>query len=382
MRHTQLPLPVVVVSGSPAECGAAYGRAARDLIAGNLDVYRRRFATRVGLDPVAVRRAGAGFRGGTHRLQPRIAAMLDGLAEGAGIPVEEIYALNARTELLYGASPVPTECTAVGVLDSHTADGHTVLAQNWDWHPAQRPYTLLLASRDERGHAIATLAEAGMLAKTGLNSAGLGVCVNMLGCDRDGRPGGLPYHVLLRAALEADSLGAALKAVCNAPRSASINLLLGQAGPQPVGGAAGPPFGGGELIDLELVPGDLGVRHPVDGILAHANHLETPLPVHDRLKDDAGSTWFRSARADRLLRRVCAEPGGRVGEQDLIALLADHGGYPSAICRHVDERDPDDERSESIYSILLDLDDRRLAIAPGPPCGGRYARVSLDELFP
>jgi isopenicillin-N N-acyltransferase-like protein len=362
-----LPLPVVAVTGPPAVCGAAYGRAARDLVAGNLAAYERRFAVR-GLDPVTVRRAGAGFRDRTRRLQPRVAAMLDGLADGAGVSVEEIYALNARTELLYGATA--SECTAVGVLDSHTADGRTVLAQNWDWHPAQRPYTLLLATRDERGHTVATLAEAGMLAKAGLNSAGLGVCVNMLGCDRDGRPGGVPYHVLVRAALEADSLGTAIRAACALPRGASVNLLLGQAGPPP---------GGGELIDLELVPGDLGVRHPVDGILAHANHLVSTVDVHDRLKDEGGSTWFRAARADRLLRRAAA--AGAVADKDLAVLLADHGGYPHAICRHVDERDPEDERSESIYSILLDLDARRLSIAPGPPCGGTYTTVDLDDLF-
>ena len=362
-----LPLPLVAVTGSPVECGAAYGRAARDLVVGNLAAYERRFAVR-GLDPVTVRRAGAGFRDRTRRLQPRIAAMLDGLADGAGVGVEEIYALNARTELLSGAPP--SECTAVGVLDSHTADGHTVLAQNWDWHPAQRPYTLLLATRDERGHAVATLAEAGMLAKAGLNGAGLGVCVNMLGCDRDGRPGGVPYHVLVRTALEADSLGTAIRAVCALPRGASVNLLLGQAGPPPAGG---------ELIDIELVPGDLGVRHPVDGILAHANHLVSTVDVHDRLKDEGGSTWFRAARADRLLRRAAA--AGPVADKDLAALLADHGGYPHAICRHIDERDPEDERSESIYSILLDLDARRLSIAPGPPCDGTYTTVDLDDLF-
>jgi isopenicillin-N N-acyltransferase like protein len=320
----------------------------------------------VGLDPVAVRRAGAGFRSRTLASHPRIAATLDGLAEGADVPVEDVYALNARTELLYGT--LPTECTAVGVLDSHTADGHTVLAQNWDWHPAQRPYTLLLATRDERGHTVATLAEAGMLAKAGLNSAGLGVCVNLLGCDRDGSPGGVPYHVLVRAALEADSLGAAIGAVCGSPRGASINLLLGQCGPPP---------GGGELIDLELVPGDVGVRHPVDGVLAHANHIESTVDVRDRRKDDAGSTWFRSARAERLLRRA----GPDVTGKDLVALLADHGGYPYAICRHVNPRDAEADRSESIFSILLDLDARRLSIAPGPPCGGDYTTVTLDDLF-
>ena len=98
-----------------------------------------------------------------------------------------------------------------------------------------------------------------MLAKAGLNSAGLGVCVNLLGSDRDGRPGGVPYHVLLRSVLEADSMTWATRHVLRAPRSASINLLIGQA-----------YEGGGDLIDLELAPGEAGWLHPQDGILVHA----------------------------------------------------------------------------------------------------------------
>jgi isopenicillin-N N-acyltransferase-like protein len=364
----QVPLPLITVKGTPAECGAAYGRAAADLITGNLQAYRRRFAVRAGLDETAVRRAGAGFRRTTVACRPRIGEMLDAVAEGAGVPVEEIYALNARTELLYGAAPC--ECTSVGVLDRYTQSGHTVLGQNWDWHPAQRPYTLLLATRDEHGFAVVTLAEAGMLAKAGLNTAGVGVCVNMLGCDRDGQPGGLPYHVLLRAVLESDSLTAGLRALCTSERSASINLLLGQAYPE---------WGGGEIVDVELVPGDLGVLHPVDGVLAHANHLETPLPVRDTLKDLGGSSYFRAARARRLVGLIAAER--KVTFDDLGRVFTDHASYPHSICRHVDLRDADEERSESIHSVLLDLDERRLAVASGPPCRSQYVWLALDELF-
>lgn len=363
----RLPLPLVVVSGTPGECGAGYGAAAAAQIHGNLAAYRHRFAARAGLDIATVRRAGAGFRRTTVELAPRISAMLDGVAEGAGAPVEEIYALNARTELLYGA--MPTECTSVGVLNRYTESGHTLLGQNWDWHPAQRPYTLLLATRDERDFGVVTLAEAGMLAKAGLNSAGLGVCVNMLGCDRDGQPGGLPYHVLLRAVLESDDLGLALRVVCESPRSASVNLILGQ--------ACG-DWGGGEIVDLELVPGDMGVLHPVDGLIAHANHLETPLPVRDALKDLGGSTYFRGARARRLLGLVAGER--KVAQADLAMLFADHAGFPHSICRHADPRDSEDELSESMYSVLLDLDERRLAIAAGPPCQGEYVWTGLDDL--
>jgi isopenicillin-N N-acyltransferase like protein len=353
-----MPLPVISVSGPPGERGAAYGAAAKDAISANNASYLRRFALRAGLSQAAVRAEGARYREVTRDWFPRIAAMLDGVADGSGVPAEEIYALNARTELLYGTNPAATECTALGII----GPGATRIGQNWDWHPDQRPYTLLLATTDEHGFAIATLAEAGMLAKTGLNSAGLGVCVNMLGCDRDGRPGGVPYHVLVRAVLEASELAGALEAVCPCPRGASINLVIGQAYDGP---------GGGEIIDVELVPGDVGFLHPDPaGLLAHANHLETPLPVHDTLKDRGGSSFFRAARARRLLAA-----GGSMAE-----ILTDHAGFPHAICRHVDVRDPEDERSETIYSVLLDLDARRIGIATGPPCGSSYEWADLATL--
>jgi isopenicillin-N N-acyltransferase-like protein len=356
-----LPLPLISVSGTPAECGAAYGTAAAEEIAANNENYVTRFATRAGLSRADVWWWGTEFRTTTRQHHPRIADMLDGVAEGSGVAVEEIYALNGRTELLYGAHAAkrgePSECTALGLI----GDG-TVIGQNWDWHPDQRPYSLLLATTDEHGFSVATLAEAGMLGKAGLNSAGLGVCVNMLGCDKDGTRGGVPYHVILRAALESSDLTIALRRVCSSPRSASINLLIGQAHDGP---------GGGEIIDVELVPGDVGLLHPDEhGRIGHANHLETGVAVRDYLKDLGSSSFFRGARARRLL----------AGGMSMVDIFADHAGFPNAICRHVDERDAYDDKSETIFSVLLDLDDRRLGIAEGPPCDGTYEWATLKEL--
>lgn len=355
---------VVSVSGAPAECGAAYGEATSVRTHANLERYLRRFRDQAGLDRPAVRSAGEAFRATTLGCQPRIAAMLDGLAAGAGVPVAEIYALNARTELLYG-HPDEAGCTAVGVLGTHTADGRLLLGQNWDWHPDQRDAMVVLRTTDERGHTVVTLAEAGMLAKAGLNSAGVGQCLTMLRCDRDGlgatRPAGVPYHVLARATLEADSLGGALMAACRSPRSASVNLLLGQAGERPADG---------EIIDLELVPGDVGWLHPAGGLLTHANHLETGLPVHDIQKDRGGSSLFRAARARRLLAETVA--AGKTGPDDLAAVFADHASFPHAICRHLDPALPPLEHSVTVCSVLLDLTTRRFGILAGPPCQGSY----------
>ncbi|HET8662092.1 MAG TPA: C45 family peptidase [Micromonosporaceae bacterium] len=375
------PVPVVSVTGTPAQCGAAYGAQTAGLVAQTIEAYHRRFTDQAGLTRTAVRAAGATYQEVTREHHPRVAQMLDGLADGAGVPAEEIYALNARTELIYGdpaqltaGRPAPDGpdggCTSLGVLGTHTATGHLLLAQNWDWHPDQRDTMLLLRTTDERGHTVLALTEAGMLAKTGLSSAGVGVCVNMLGCDRDGLPAGarpgVPYHVLVRSALEAEHLPDALRRTVRPPRNSSINLLLGQAG-------AGPEDG--EMVNLELVPGDVGWLHPVDGIITHANHFDTPLPVYDTIKDWGGSSLFRAARARRLL--TPAAQAGKVTEDDLAGVLRDHGGFPLAICRHAEERDAWYDRAETVYSVLLDLDGRRMAVAAGPPCTSDYAWVGL-----
>jgi isopenicillin-N N-acyltransferase like protein len=342
------PLPVVDVSGTPEKMGSDYGAFAADQIRANVEAYLERFERVIGLDRAAVITSGAVFGQTTRQHFPRLAAMLESMSAAAGVEPGLIYAINARSELLYGTvpcgSPGDGECTSIGVLGDHT-----LLAQNWDWHPEQRPYTLLLITRDEKGHQVAALTEAGMLAKAGLNSAGVGVCVNLLGCDRDGRPGGVPYHVLLRSVLEADSLSWATRNVFRSPRSASINLLMGQPG---------------EILDLELVPGDAGWMHPVDGFLVHANHFETSIPVYDTIKDWGGSSLFRSARARRLLSATERKM------DDVLEVLKDHLAQPLAICRHIDLRDAPVDRSETIWTVLMDLDELTLRLIPGPPCAG------------
>lgn len=358
----QRSAPLVVdVSGTPSELGRAYGEQAAQMIRANVNEYLIRFERAVGLDEAAVVDAGRAYVETTQHHFPRLAQMLEGVAVGAGVEPALIYAINARTELLYGtkACGVPGgaeagECTVVGVLDGRSSNGHTILAQNWDWHPEQRPYTLLLITRDELGHEVATLTEAGMLAKSGLNNKGVGVCVNLIGSDRDGRPGGVPYHVLLRSVLEADSLSWATRNAVRPPRSASINLLIGQAHRD-----------GGEIIDLELCPGDAGWLHPEDGLLVHANHFETPLPIYDTIKDWGGSSLFRSARVRRLLS---AYP--EIGEKELLGALTDHHSEPVAVCRHLDVRDAELDRSETIWTTVMDLDERTLRLIAGPPCQG------------
>jgi len=358
------PLPLFIAQGHPAEIGAAYGERASELIEGNIEDYREKFAA-VGLGASEARRLGESFRVTTHEYTPRIATTLDAVAEASGVAVGDIYALNARTELMLPAGPQVQECTGVAVMPEHTAAGHTLLAQNWDWCPSQLPYSLVLATRDERGHAVVCLAEAGMLAKTGLNSAGVGVCVNLLHCDRDGIRGGVPYHVLIRAALEEpDGISASLK-VTSLPRSASINLIVGTAG--------------GLAVDLEIAPGATGRLLPSGGLLTHANHFASDIDVRDAIYDVGGSSLFRDYRLRHLLADRAAER--KVSVDDVADSLRDHLGFPYALCRHVNQMDEPELQSLTCSSVVMDLDEQLLLVTEGPPCESPFLEVSLETVF-
>jgi isopenicillin-N N-acyltransferase like protein len=356
-------IPLLSVEGSYGEMGLALGRRTAELVDRNLRHYGRRFREQAGLDDAEVRRWGERYRRIASSYNRDIAAMLDGVAEGAGQRPEDIYALNARTEILYGAREGDDGCTSVAVLPSHTQDGHVLLGQNWDWHPAQGEMTFLLATRDEDGFEVLTLAEAGMVAKTGLNSAGIGVCANLLVSDRDRGGEGVPYHLLLRGVLQSRSMADALRAATVPDRISSGNLLIADAG--------------GEAIDLEVAPGDFGWLLPAQGLITHSNHFLSGVPVGDLKKGTSALTLLRPERARHLLEPRLERR--KVTTEDLVGVFRDHFSFPNSICRHIDERAPELERGCSVWSIVMDLTDRRFGIAAYPPCEHGYEWLTLSE---
>lgn len=357
-------IPLLTVRGSHGEMGYAYGQQMANQVAENVELYRRRFRDDASLTEAEVRDWGSTYRDVGRRYDPRIADMLDGLAEGAGCAAAHVYALNARTELLYGGAHRRDEgCTSLAVLPGHTAAGHTLLAQNWDWHPEQGPVTFLLGTTDETGRQVLCLTEAGMLAKCGLSSDGIGLCANLLVSDLDRGGEGVPYHFLLRGVLEGRTMSEAISAAVDCTRISSGNLLLADAG--------------GEAIDLEVHPGDFGYLLPSGGTLTHANHFEAAA-VGDLYKARAAMTLLRPTRVRRRLEDALA--GRRVQIADIEDALSDHYSFPDSVCRHPNPDTPEHQRVCSVYSLVMDLDAQVLRIRPHPVCEHDAAEVSVAAL--
>jgi isopenicillin-N N-acyltransferase-like protein len=365
-RLTAEPPRLVLARGDALERGQQIGESTADLIGSALDVYESRFASETQLSKNDLVETAREFSEAIEGYSPQIHATLAGIAEGAEIALEKIVLLNSRTEILY-RSGQPSErhgaCTTGAVRGDRSATGHTYVLQNWDWRDNLSAQTFLLGTEDEEGHRTLTLAEAGMLAKSGVSSSGIGLGVNLLASDRGGDRGGVPFHIIARSVLEARTPSDALRAALDVRRAAAGNLVIG--------------FSGGEAVDVELVPGDFAVEHPRDGILTHANHFSGPRKWADIFGPRSALTFIR----DERLRRLLDEAGSTIAPADMVAALRDHFSYPDGICRHVDPNVPRDEQVATLYSLVIDTDQRSLWIAGQNACTTPYHHYRLADLF-
>jgi isopenicillin-N N-acyltransferase like protein len=286
-----------------------------------------------------------------------------GIAEGSQLDFEDVLALNVRSEIMFASgasnsdamsSALANECTSFAALPEATLDGHTLVGQNWDWllH-AQETVVLLDASRDD-GPDYVTVVEAGLLAKTGFNASGVAVCTNTLVSLLDDGKNAVPYHVLLRTLLDAESISDAVRSVYSADKALSANYLIAD-----VDGLA---------ADLEVMPGgaeSVRALMPEAGLLAHTNHFISPdfAPSDSRI-GTSPNTLFRLY----CLRSILEQEAPCITIESATKALTDHRNAPLGVCCHGDDRLPESERFATIASVIYDLDAHELYLSAGTPC--------------
>jgi len=352
------PFPIVSVKGDSYARGQQYGSQAKTSIVKNLDTYAKLFKHYSKLDWKRVKQEAEKFIPIIENYDSEIMEEIQGIAEGAKRRVEDIVALNARYELIYSSW---TGCTSLAVIPEATSSKHTLMGQNWDWSIFVRDTCILLKIEQENKPNILTFTEAGMVGKIGLNSAGIGVCVNGLVSNKDKRLPSTPFHVICRGILNSKAMGDALGAILRAKRKCSANYLIAHKD--------------GEAFDIEAAPEDADYKYPTRGILVHANHFtSTRLNIKDTWKIRWPDTLIREHRAKRLLSRRYGKINLKIVQQ----LFRDHFNYPNSICKHVDERDPEIEQEISAASVIIDLNEKEMYVSAGPPCENEYRAVALD----
>jgi isopenicillin-N N-acyltransferase-like protein len=200
-----------------------------------------------------------------------------------------------------------------------------------------------------RNGAIKTFTEFGVLAKIGLNAAGLGVHFNILEHAADSDEIGVPVHILARRILdEASTVTEAVDIVRSARTSASTAITVVTAA---------------EAATIEVSPAGVGLVPAEDGVLLHCNHfLDASLTGGERLGPARPGTYDRLAflrehvddlRTDDVTKRA-------------VSMLSHAPAAP--VCAHPDAAVPFQERWESVATVSLDLPRGHLWAHPGGPC--------------
>lgn len=344
----------ILCSGRPYEIGFAHGAMGQEEVHASIQTCQAMFADYANLSWQEAQKRALSYVEAITRFDASLLEECKGIADGAGVTLADILALNMRNEVVTMPEALADGCTSVAVLPEATKNGQTYLGQNWDWKASQKKALLLLHIQQNAPLPhITMVTEGGIVGKIGCNSAGLGVCLNALGCRGGGQ--GVPLHFVLRGILNSRKLSDALGRINQLPNACAANFLMAHKE--------------GEALDVEKAPHDFAVFYPESGFLVHTNHFITSrLQKDDTLRFTITDSYIRLGRAEKYCRNHC----GQISKENLMALFADHVEYPDAICRHEDPLDAESRRKCTVFSIVMELNQGRIWLCQGNPCQNTY----------
>ena len=356
---TTTPTIVTIVTldaAEPFERGRQRGVAIRDALATSSRIYSELF-TAVGIERADVRRFAEESIVATENWSIALAEEMRGTAEGSGLPLWEIASLNARTEILSLARGAkPGECSTIV-----STRGTPVGSQTWDWHE-ELSAGWHLQRVSGSAHSFVGLTEHGILSKIGMNDAGIGVMLNILG-HQDDKPGGVPVHLVgARVLAEASTFDEALTILRGAPVSTSSAVTL---------------LGPGGAATIELNPHGAAVVRPTDGVLLHTNHfLDPALAQGEKPGLYDPDSQLRMQMLEERTRDASRIPTEAL---ELVPLLVSYPGDLADLCCVPTAGATLGERWATLATVSLDVAKRRLTVSAGSPADAPTAeKTQLD----
>ena len=356
--------PVLTLEGDAYECGMQHGAGAAERVAKTIEIYLSAFGQQAGLGLAEVRERARGYAAQIEALDADVMEEIRGIADGARQQVEDIIAVNCRTELLFGAlagTQPASECTTIVALPSATQEGHLLVGKNWDWRNPCVDAVVVLRVRQRGKPRLCLVVEAGMVGRDGFNEHGIVVCGNLLVSNEDKGKVGVPIPILRRRILHSRHYYEAIDGLVRSPRGASGNYLIAHRD--------------GVAIDFETTPNNVYPVYPERGLLTHANHFQSPAAQATGVaKYYTGDSLYRDFRARQLLEHKI----GSITIDDLKAVLRDEFGAPRSICRYPHEY-PGHVDTMTIASLIFDLHHEVMYVAAGQPTRSEYQPVRLPE---
>lgn len=337
--------PLITITGEPFERGKQHGRQLRAEIAKTIEFYRSIFI----LPEAEILQQAEYFQQIIAQFDHHYSKEIEGIAEGADVNPLWIVALNARTEILSRNGGASHECTSAFFAES------SILGQNWDWGKALESLTVLMKIVRPDGHVIFMITEPGIIGKIGMNSAGLGVCLNIL--TQNKVLDGLPVHVVLRAILDCNSLQQVEALLARHDKGKSSNIMVGDAS--------------GNGFDLEFCADSSYRLTPESGYLLHTNHY-LGNPINSEQDPDFQSSYARFNTATQIIGA-----SKKRNSDSMCELLSDESSPTHPIYR---EYVPNESVHElgTICSIVMNLAQQKMQVRKGKGPGAEFIEYRIE----
>jgi isopenicillin-N N-acyltransferase like protein len=364
-------LKVVRAKGDPYARGTIIGRELRDLVNESVDFYHR-YLHRRGVSSVELQDLLTPYLVAAETVFPDYMAIMKGMSAGAMVPVLELFAINAFEELEpmlespeggllflqrkegYVRAPASSvgrteRCSSFAVVTPE----RTILAHNEHWLAGDVGNIAVVIDIPDDGKVpVASPTVVCCLPAVGVNGHRGAQGIGSLTAADDGV--GVPRVLVSRSALEAADREDAIDRAGLASRAGGYGHVFA--------------FPRGEAFIVETT-GELVAVH--DGPGAHTNHYLSPDLAEIAPIASEGSM----ARYHRLTQLLAERRPQTV--DDVMGIMRDHESSPQAICLHPDEAEGE-EASAVMFSMVTDLDEGRMWVAPGNPCENNYEEIDLS----
>jgi predicted choloylglycine hydrolase len=257
------------LEGTPYEMGRQHGQALAEEIGGSIAEYKANVAKTFGQENSAKiidwALNQANFRNEVEKYTPHVMDEMQGLADGAGVPFEDML-LHQMFEEVYEAAPLKVGLDLAEAFLGHgctsfacVSNGRRFNGQNMDYSPNLdgKQAVFRYKTPDKQMLMYGFIGQVGGI---GANSKGLSLFVTTLPQGNKREADGLGSTFLLRLLLEQDSVDAAVKALDDLPRFGTLSYALSDFDTS---------------VIVEASADEMAVMEPTADkpYLAHTNHL-------------------------------------------------------------------------------------------------------------
>lgn len=375
MSDRATEIRVVRAQGDPAERGRQIGRSLGDLIERSIGFYHDYFERR-GIASRDLQDFLAPYLLAAEEHLPAYADMVKAMAEGAMVPVWELFAVNAFEELEpllnpeqgqmsflqrdvgYG-TPAHVQPRSPDWCSSFAIAGpdYTLLGHNEQWLAGDYGNVAVVIEIPTDGSpTVVSPTVVCCLPAVGMNEFGGAQAIQSLIAADDGV--GVPRVLVSRHSLAASDRLDAVRRASIEDRAGGYGHLFA--------------FAGGDTFIVETSGERVSV---LEGPGPHTNHYLDPELAALGPEPSKGST----ARYERMLTLL--EEREPSSAADVMGILGDHNSSPQAVCLHADESHGD-EAASIVFSMVCDLEERRMWVAAGNPCSTPFEEIDLSDVIP